>query len=237
MKYGFLIVTLIITLSGCVKKQAPDTSALFGYNYYPTHSGRFVIYEVDSTVYLDLPKTSIQYKYRIKEKLTETFTDNEGKPAIKLERFIKKYDPLKSYDSIPWTIKEVWMVNASETSIQVSERDIRYTKLVFPVQERFSWKGNARNVLGDWDYTYEFVDKSASFGGLTLPKVLKVKQYELRTLISYKNYTEQYAKDIGLVYREITDIESNTVIPGVSVENRIEKGLIYKQTILSYGTE
>lgn len=196
-----------------------------------------MIYDVDSIVYTDLPPDTITYKYRIKEKLADSFTDNEGKPAIRLERYIKKYNPQKPYDSIPWLVKEVWMVNADMKSIQVSERDVRYTKLIFPIQEKATWDGNAHNNLGEWDYTYGYVDKSETIGSVALEKVLSVNQKDLKTLISWQKYTEKYAKNIGLVYREIYDIYSNTVVPGTAIENRIENGLIYKQTLVAYGTE
>lgn len=196
-----------------------------------------MIYDVDSIVYTDLPRDTMIYKYRIKEKIADSFTDNEGKPAIRLERYIKVFNPLKSYDSIPWTMKEVWMVNADKKSIQVSERDIRYTKLIFPIQEKASWNGNVRNTLGEWDYIYDYVDVAEVINGVKLDKVLKVKQFDLRTLISLKVFNEKYAKDIGLVYREMTELYSNTVISGVPVENRIIYGFQYKQKIVSYGYE
>ena len=192
---------------------------------------------MDSTIYNSLTQDTTVTKYRIKEKITELFTDNEGQEALRLERFIKKYNPGKSYDSIAWAIKEVWMVNANKKSIQVVEGNVRYTKLVFPVQQGANWNGNAKNTIGEWLYTYEYIDKTETIGSKQLDKVLNVKQKNYRTLISYQNYTEKYAKGIGLVYREITDILSNNVIANVPVEGRIEDGLIYKQTLVSYGNE
>jgi hypothetical protein len=70
-----------------------------------------------------------------------------------------------------------------------------------------------------------------------LEKVLRVTQKDFKTLISYQAYSEKYARGVGLVQREITDIYSNTIVPGVAVENRIENGLIYKQTLVNYGYE
>ncbi|MBK7819077.1 MAG: hypothetical protein IPJ60_17260 [Sphingobacteriaceae bacterium] len=67
--------------------------------------------------------------------------------------------------------------------------------------------------------------------------MLTVKQRDERTLISQQYYIEKFSKGIGLVYREIKDIYSNTVVANIPVEQRIEKGLIYKQTLVSYGYE
>jgi hypothetical protein len=195
------------------------------------------VYDVDSIVYTDLPADTFYYKYRIKEKLVDNFTDNQGRPAIRMERYIKMYNPNKSYDSIPYTMKEVWMVNADNRSIQVVESNIRYTKLIFPIELNASWNGNAGNNLGSSNYSYGYIDNAETINSKNLAAVLQVKQKDEKTLIAKQYYTEKYAKDIGLVYRDIQDIYSNTVVAGVDIENRIEKGLIYKQTLVSYGYE
>ena len=220
----------------CTKKEVPQPINL-GLEYYPKTIGKFVEYDIDSTVYRDLPLSSTNYKYRIKEKIVSVFTDNEGKEALRIERYIKWHRADKSYDSIPYTIKEVWMANATDKSVEVSEGNIRYTKLIFPIQENAVWNGNARNSLGEWKYTYDYFDRLETIGNLILDKVLQVIQKQDKTLISEQYYTEKYAKGAGLVYREIRDIYSNTVVPGVPLEQRIETGVIYKQTIVNYGYE
>jgi hypothetical protein len=221
----------------CTKKKIPGDDSLLGLDYYPTTSQKFVIYDVDSTVFTDLPKDTLNFKYRIKEKLADSFTDNQGQQAIRLERYIKKYNSLKPYDSIPWSVKEVWMVNATQKNVQVVEGNIRYTKLIFPVEAKAGWNGNAHNTVGEWNYSYEYIDNTETINGNSLDKVLKVNQRDYRTLISYQGYSEKYAKGIGLVYREIKDLLSNTIVPNKPVEDRIESGIIYKQTLVTYGYE
>jgi hypothetical protein len=228
---------MLVSFLCCTKKKIPDESSLLGLAYYPVTPGKYVIYDVDSLVYGQLPRDTVLYKYRIKEKLADTFSDSQGRQAIRLERCIKRYDPARSYDSLPWTIKEVWMVNADNKSVQVVESNTRYTKLIFPIQEKAGWNGNAYNTIGEWEYFYDYVDRSESFNQIRVDQVLKVIQKEYRTLISYQSYTEKYGKDIGLVYREIKDLLSNRITAGVPVEDRIESGVIYKQTLVNYGYE
>jgi len=233
-----LIFAIFATLfTFCAKKKVVEATSILGLDYYPTQVGKFVVYDIDSTVYDELSQTSKLYKYRIKEKLTENFTDNEGKPAIRIERYIKVYNPLKSYDSIPYVIKEVWMANADDKKIQVVENNLRYTKLIFPIKESTSWNGNANNTLGELNYSYSYIDKTEVVNGNSLTNVLFVIQRDDKTLIAQQYYTEKYAKGVGLVYREIKDIYSNNVVAGVPIEQRIEKGVIYKQILVNYGYE
>lgn len=233
-----LIVLFFSLVFGSCSKEDSNTAPIdLGTTYYPTDIGKFVIYDVDSTIYTDLSKDTLVYKYRIKEKLIEEFTDNLGKPAIKIERSIKKFDPTVSYDNMPWKIKEVWTLSYNQSSIQVVESNLRFTKLVFPVQEKSTWNGNAFNSLGEQNYYYDYIDKTETIGTINLSKVLKVKQKEIITLISHQVYSEKYAKGVGLVYREMSDLQSNNILPNVPVTDRIEQGIIYKQTLYAYGFE
>jgi hypothetical protein len=225
-----------VLLTSC-KKKTEDATSVLGLDYYPTKIGKFVVYDVDSTVYNDLSMDTITYKYRIKERLVENFTDNEGRQAIRLERSVKMYNPNKSYDSIAYTVKEAWMINANDKKVQVVESNLRYTKLTFPVLQNSTWDGNANNNLGQMMYAYSVIDKAETMNAIALSNVLTVKQRDDRSLIAVQYYTEKYAKGVGLVYREIKDLYSNTVIANIPVEQRIEKGLIYKQTLVSYGYE
>lgn len=233
-----LVILLSCTFASCKKKKTeapPDV----GYTYAPEIIGKYVVYDVDSTVYDDFAKDTLYYKYRIKEKLAETFTDNEGRPSIKLIRYIKRYDPAKSYDLMNWEIKDVWSYTRTSTSLEVVEENLRYTKLVFPVKTDVSWNGNARNTSPAMDYKYLFTDQVHAVNGRSFDNVLCVEQKDdkRKNVIHRQYYIEKYAKDIGLIYREITDVYSNTVVAGVPVEQRIERGIIYKLTYVTHGIE
>ncbi|MDI9340834.1 MAG: hypothetical protein QM534_09735 [Sediminibacterium sp.] len=234
----FLLFCVILAFLSCRKKNKDAAEPVNpGKEYYPATTGKFVVYDVDSTWYNELTFQPTTLKYRIKERFSEVFTDNENKPAIRIERFIKYYNPNKSYDSIPYTIKDVWQANVTDRNVEVVEENIRFVKLIFPLQEGKSWNGNVRNTNTERNYKIEYLDRAETINGVSLEKTLAVKQIDFRTLISYQYASEKYAKGIGLVYREIKDIYSNTVVAGVPVENRIEKGVIYIQKIVSYGQE
>lgn len=240
MKHLSCILIVLIGLShvGCKKKKTeapPDV----GYGYAPDIIGKYVVYDVDSTVFDDFAKDTLYYKYRIKEKLEETFTDNQGRTAIRLVRYVKRYDPAKSYDQIAWTLKDVWNYTRTATSLEVVEENIRYTKLVFPVKTDVSWNGNAQTTQPSMDYKYLFTDQKHTVNGTVFDDVLCVEQKDdkRKNVIHRQYYIEKYARNVGLVYREITDVYSNTVVAGIPVEQRIEKGIIYKLTYITHGIE
>ena len=250
MKWRIALVGLITLFFSCEKKSIPASEYDVGYDYYPQTIGKYVIYVADSTIYDEFTFAATTYKYLIKEKIEEEFTDPEGKPALRLVRYIKKYDSTKTYDQIAWAVKDAWQVNVSATSLEVVEENVRFTKLAFPVKTNASWNGNAKNTLGEWMYSYKYMDKKETINAtyldkmqsvnsaVPLEKVAFVKQKDFLTAISYDYYIEKYARGIGLVYREIKALTTNSPQFGVPIENNsARKGTIYKLTILSYGTE
>lgn len=222
----------------CKKRTAEEAPDL-GYEYAPTALGKYVVYDVDSTVYDDFKKDTTYYKYRIKEKLTEAFTDNQGRAAIKFIRYIKHYNSTVSYDNMSWMIKDVWNYTKTNTSLEVVEENVRYTKLMFPVKTDATWNGNANNTLTEWNYKYIITDAQQTINSHTFDNVLVVEQKDdkNRNVIKRQYYIEKYAKGIGLVYKEIKDLYSNTVVVNKTVENRIEKGITYTQTYVTHGFE
>jgi hypothetical protein len=236
MKRAVVLPSLLVLAGACAKKnQAVPVPT--GADYFPLTTGKYVIYEADSTVYGDIPRDTTVYRYQVKEVIADKFTDNEGSDAWRLERYYRFSDPDKPYDSLPWKIKEVWMVNINTTGVQVQEGNTRYTKLAFPVREFTRWNGNAFNQHGEKIYTYDYVHRPESINGHAADSVLKVKQHEERTLINHESEYEKYAAGIGLVERGYTSIKSNAIVPGVPVEKRIENGVIYRLTFVRFGYE
>ena len=234
---SLLALFFILLILSCKKEEKPE-SEIKGLAYYPLTSGKFIVYDIDSTVYTELPKDTISYKYRIKEKIADEFTDNQGKRAIRLERYIKKFNPLQSYDSLPWTIKEVWLINPDNTKILQQENNIVYTRLIFPVLQNATWNGNAFNNLGTQNYSYEYVDQKETIGASGFDQVLKVKQRtDTLNLIQYLLEYEQYALNIGLVNKVSKHLFSNSISAGIPVLKRIEYGYMYSQTFQTFGYE
>jgi hypothetical protein len=238
MKKNTIAAVLSMFVFFSCKEEVPEPASVKGLEYFPLKIGRFVEYEADSTVYTDVPKDTLYFKYRIKEKLVEEFVDNQGVKVYRLERYIKLFNPLVPYDSMNWQVKEARLVKANNARVQIQENNNLFTKLIFPTLENASWDGNAYNTLGKSIYAYEYVDRAENLNGVSLSRVLKVKQKtDTANLIINQLEYEQFAADIGLVFRQYTNIESNTIVANVPVKNRIEKGVVYTLRIIHYGTE
>ncbi|MBS1634613.1 MAG: hypothetical protein JST26_01740 [Bacteroidetes bacterium] len=236
-----IVAILVLGVFFSCHKKKTETPPDVGYDYYPTTLGKYIIYNVDSTIYDDFKHDTVYYHYQIKEKLEEQYTDNEGRAAIRMVRYIKKYNPNVPYSAMSWTIKDVWEVNKTQTTAEVVEENVRFVKLAFPVKQDASWNGNARNTNPEWDYQYNYINNKETINGTTFDNVLYVEQKDDKEInqIHREYYIEKYAKGVGLVYREIKDLYSDlSPIPvGVKVEDRIVRGVKYKLTYVTHGYE
>lgn len=229
-----LFIFCILLFFSCKKDRELEESPDLGYDYFPVTMGKYIVYDVDSIAYIQLPSAdTITTKFRIKEVIDSMFKDNQGRDTYRITRYKKNYSPTISYDDIPWVIQDVWTANLTATTAEVVEENTRYIKLTFPIVKNNKWNGNAQNTIGEWQYKYTEVDKALTLNGLSFENTLTVLQKKETPAIYYKNYEEKYAKGIGIIYKEVSDytfkIVNGTLFPG-----QIYEGVSYKMTVVDY---
>ena len=228
------VFIFIIWMYAC-KKDAPIAPLDLGYNYFPTQIGSFVIYDVDSIVHNDFTGKIDTFKYQIKEIIDTVYLDNSNRPTLRIERYKKNYNKSIPYSSIPWTLKNVCSGNRTKSSAEKVEENQRFVKLVFPIRLNAVWNGNIFNSMREWTYTYKEVNQPGRYGSLAFDSTLQVIQINSENKIYKKYFQEIYAKNVGIVYKEIIDVVSDTIIQFIPVMKRISSGLEFKMTISSYG--
>jgi hypothetical protein len=245
----FLWTLLVSAVAACKKEgTVPD----LGYGYFPDQVGKYVIYDVDSFYYDDFTGLIDTSKFQLKEKIESVYQDNQGRPTLRLERSVRFYNPLIPYASIPWTLRDVWAANRTNTTAEKVEENVRYIKLAFPVKEGQVWNGNAQNTGPEQKYTYYFYDQARIIGGRLFDSVLQVNQHDQVDLIQKKLYVEKYAKNTGLVYKHVIDVSSQPppewngtpfevdslqAFYAIDILNRVTSGVQYTMTVNSFGTE
>jgi hypothetical protein len=195
-------------------------------DYAPQLVGKYITYNLDSTVYINFGTKDTVIKYQVKHQVDGTLTDNLGRPAYRITRYIRKTA------ANPWVPDNTFMAVPIEFGLEFIENNMRYLKLKGPVREAFTWKGNTyidtyslnSNVkyLDDWDYTYENVNTSQTVGTFQLDSTLDVNQRDeiIGNPADANSYSEinfgaeKYAKGIGLVYRNFLHVEYQPPTPG-----------------------
>jgi hypothetical protein len=201
----FTAIASLIIFSAC-KKSTVELSIAPLSDYYPLTVGKYITYSLDSIVYYANFGTSATVNsYQIKQVVDAKITDNLGRPAYRIVRYIR------NNAASAWVPDNTFMAVPTETSIEFVENNLRFLKLKSPLRQDYNWKGNAYintsslsstlKYLDDWDYTYDSLNVPAKIGALTIDSTIKVAQIDDLSAIDRTFSEEKYAKGIGLIYR------------------------------------
>ena len=194
-KLWYLALVLLLGVASCKKKTQEPID--LGCNYFPNEERFYVIYNVDSISYQVQIDT---FHFQYKELLAAQYTDAEGEAAMRIERY------KRNHSTEPWVQCGNWTQKRTPTTAERVEDNVRYINLIFPLEAGKTWKGNAYNTLGDWDYSIEYLAQPANLGLLSYDKTLKVVQRNNVNLVDKEIAYEIFAESAGLVYRKWTDL-------------------------------
>jgi hypothetical protein len=227
-------------------KQTPDEYTTdLGLEYFPLEVGKFIEYQVDSTIFDPNGDTTVFFsKTLVKEEIVDTLHDNIGNVLYKVEHFER------AADTLPWTIKKVLTESIQGNQAIRTEDNLRFIKLVFPVKTNSTWNGNINfndglivTVAGEtlemfkgWSYRTIQANDAASIGDFQFAETATVEEANNENLIELRRSSSTYAKGIGLVYREVWILDTQCIedCAGEPWEEKAEKGFILKQTILRH---
>ena len=208
----FYFLIFVFLFSSCKKTDTFISPAIA--DYFPLQSGKYITYHLDSIVYKSFGTRDTTISYEVKYLTDSLTTDNLGRPAWRIFRFIRKES------SQPWIPDASFMAINTGTRLEFIENNLRYVKLQLPIQNDFSWKGNSFidtysaysqvRYLDNWDYVYANVDGPDNVGTYTLDSTLTVNQRDeviglpdQPDSYSEKNFSqEKYARGIGMIYRK-----------------------------------
>lgn len=249
MKKGFeyfIIAVFVLLFAISCKRETDKVNFDFGYSYYPSDSGDYVIYKVDSVIYnyFNLPvlrRFSSQY---LKEIITDSFTDNLGRNA----KIIMRY----TTDSLnhPWTFDRAWYFVKNATNVEQVEDNIRYIKLTFPVLNGNTWKGNKYNELKhypfgdlryatsdfDWTYLITNINEHYANGSISSDSTISILQVDDSTNVQRVYSVEKYSKNIGLVYKELWRLDAQ-LKGNQNFIDSARSGFIMRQYAIQFGKD
>ncbi|MBK6397179.1 MAG: hypothetical protein IPF75_02640 [Bacteroidetes bacterium] len=220
-----LISLTAFTWYSC-KKESVEAPAL-SYNYFPTESGKYIIYDVDSIYHSETDNNNddsvFSYHFQIKDKIDSSFVDLEGR----VNQVRLRYH--RNSDTLPWQLTEVWTQYLSSTSAYLTEENIKYHKLSFPINATITWNGNDSNTEEEELYYYDYFHESDVLNGLSFDSTLSVIQIDENNFVETIYGNEKYAAGVGMIYKEHNDLGKTN--------GQVVKGLEYKMVVVEYGVE
>jgi hypothetical protein len=218
-----LILSIVITLYSCNKKDAPINSTQL-IEYMPLQTGKYIHYRLDSMRFIDFGQRDTVVSYDAKDVVDGELTDNLGRQTFRIIRYLRDVNSTSEDDYFP---KLTYFVTPTRESVEVMEENLKFQKLRLPVNNGFNWHGNSflpatpyyqtyqfsnDEDIHLWDYTYMNVNEQVTINDNMYDSTVTVQQVadssnvpiEYPEGLAYRNYwTETYAKNIGLVYKEV----------------------------------
>jgi hypothetical protein len=205
-------LVVIFGLVGCSKTDSAPASTNMA-EYYPLVVGKYITYQLDSTVFINLSTKKVVRSYIVQDFIDAQITDNLGNPAYRIRRMMRSIT-----DTTQWFDNASFVVVPSLKSTLFIENNLKFIKLINPVADLNTWAGNSFINTDDnflrfyenWEYFYENVEQPIVLNNKTYPETITVNQIDLvNGDPSNKNFfyaitksSEVYAKGIGLVYKD-----------------------------------
>lgn len=224
--YKYLPIVLLV-LWGCGEDDLVRPSDA---EYFPLRKGFYQIYAVQNIRYqlMEQVENSV---YQLKTEVVDSLVNLEGGYTYTIHR------SRRNTDTDPWEFQHVWSVRLTATNVVVYEENVPYIKIVFPATKNRQWDGNALNNLSPDEYVLTTTGKSYQLeNGETVGQYIQIVQEESGDFFNVNEREEFYVRNIGLVHREITDIEYCSDADDCDISQQIiDNGTIYVQTLTGYG--
>jgi hypothetical protein len=220
----FSVICLVALASSGCKKEAVSPSSP-DMNYFPTQTGKWVEYSVDSIVHAENDNNNddsvYSYHYYLREVVDHSFIDGEGQITQVIYRY--KKDSLNHN----WEIIGAWTEKLTAVGAFRTEDNVVFEKLAFPIRKNTEWNGNCMNTKDEQFYSYANLHQSLVLNNLTFDSTLSVVQFDDNNYIERRYGLEIFATGIGLVYKEDDQLEKRV---GIVVE-----GTEYRKQIIAFG--
>lgn len=163
------------------------------------------VYQVDSIHYNDFNNKIDTFRFQVHE-LIDSVLDSTNQ-VFKIRSFLESYD----------SIQKTWLPFATNeyqfhpSSVRCTEENNQFIRLITPVFEGRSWKGNALTnnepFNSDWDYQYQDVWLTKKTGSLTFDSTVTIQWVKSSDLISEREGYDIYANHIGKIQRYFKNLE------------------------------
>ncbi|MBO0931279.1 hypothetical protein [Fibrella aquatilis] len=218
---------VLVLLFSC--QQNDVTVADPGTDYAPLEAGRFIIYDVTEQRY-SLTAPPATSTYQLKETVGSPYADVTGQPAFRLQRY------RRANAQASWQVDSLYTARNSAQAAIRTENGADFVKLVFPLAERTEWNGNAYNQFQKDVYSLRQVRKPYTVGAQTFAETATVVQHSDSNLVTQDKRVEVYAKQIGMVYREVVQLQFCSS-GGCVGKGQIDFGVRRYVRVSSYGKE
>ena len=225
--YCLVLLTLAL-FGGCTPEKTDPT--ISGYEYFPLKTGHYIVYDVEERRYA-LATTPAKLFYQLKEVVGNSYTDVTGQTAYRLMRYRRGSE------------KQDWQADSTWSARQLGDEAIRtenghdFVKLTFPMSDLLRWNGNRHNALGEDEYELRNISQPYRVLDKQFDETVTVVAQDDSTLVSQDKRVDVYARQVGLIYKERSQVQYCSSSPDCVGKAKIDYGIQQIYRIRAYGTD
>jgi len=232
----FLLLCLILT--ACSSEDPINTD--IGLNYFPFRTVSQWFYQVEETTINQSVEEKTTYELRIT--VVDSVKNDLGVYSYIFNR------ATRATPANPWQSTGTWSAFVNKSQLIQNESNLNFVKMIFPLFSGSRWNGNEYNNLpengnlfnGQGSEMYELTefDKPMSLPtGLEFQLTSTIVQNDfVDPIVGTDQRKEVYARDVGLIFKEIIQLEYCST-PACLGQQKVDKGVIYVQTLISYASQ
>lgn len=212
----------------CQSCSDDNTEPINVYGYFPLEVGTYQIYDVKEEIYSSGQTDPVLRSYQEKDEIERISLDAEGKSTYICSRSIRNlsgdyWQKVKEYSVVAYPDKILSTID-NQTDFP----------LIFPIDLKVTWNGNAYNNQDAENYRYEAINEPRQIGSLSFDKTLTVVERKDTSIINRYVGIKQYGLNIGLILDDQVAYEYCQNDDCIGSET-IESGFHRTKTIIDYG--
>ncbi len=223
----FILLLVFSSFVSCneTKEVGPET---LGFDFYPLSIGEYRVYDVEEINYLITGFDTAVYQLR--EIITDSIRTNDQTTYL-LRRDIR-VNELEDWES-----DSVWTVTKTSNYLAITENNIPFIKITFPVKEGKEWDGNSLNSRAEQIYYYQQVD-SLLIDSLVVEDQIRVVIEDVEENVTGVDLrSEVYIKGIGLAEKNYLTQKRCTSSDCGPDLGEVIAGRAVRQTLIEIGNE
>lgn len=227
MKYTLYLYIFLLLVVGCSDTELEPDTSIYGYEYFPLATGTYQIFNVSQTDYLNTGEV-VTRDYQLRHEIEESFISADQETFV-ITRFTRVNE------NSDWEYLNTWQSRKTEFNAIVTEGNRPLLKLVFPIEAGASWNGNSFNSLEQDTYVIDSLGFPFRLNDEDFENTLTVIQADNQDfIVSLDTRFEIYAKGVGLVYKEVVNL-NYCADENCLGQEIVETGIEYRQALLEYG--
>src|SRR5215207_7118254 len=148
----------------------------------PLEVGKYITYQTDSLVFTNFNRNEETHYYIEKDTIDGKFIDGAGQTNYRITRFLRD-----AAGSKPWFTAGTYFVTLTQNTVEVTENNLRFVKLVLPLKQGSVWKGNQYlpdepykidfnndGSMYKWEYAYTKTNDVFNYNGTPLNEIVMV---------------------------------------------------------------